>query len=170
MNHAKCFSLLLAAIITGCAGYQVGPTQPIRSVRVKFFQNQTLEPRLVVAVNRALKHRLQQDGYFIESDDSAELIVTGRITEFLRNGISYQPGDVLTVQDYSLQLTAHLTVLDRATGVAILDQKVTGSTTVRVGNDFTAGQRQAVPLIADDLARQAADLITTGPWPIAEAP
>ena len=35
-----------------------------QSVRVEFFKNETLEPRLVVAVNRALKRNLQQDGTY----------------------------------------------------------------------------------------------------------
>ena len=166
MTPIKSLSLLLAlALLGGCAGYRLGPTAPVKSVRIDLFENKPLEPRLVVAVQRALKHRLQQDGYTIESDNSADLVVTGEIIEFLRNGISYQPGDVLTVQDYSLQLRAKLTVTERITGEAVINQDITGSTTVRVGNDFNAGQRQAVPLIADELAVQATDLITTGDWP-----
>lgn len=174
MKTAKWFCLLLAAGLSGCAGYHTGPTNGqaagARSVRVDYFENQTLEPQLVVAVNRALKKRLQQDGtYTLQSHDKADLIVTGEITEFLRSGISYQPGDVLTVQDYSLQITANLKVTERATGKAILEQEVTGNTVVRVGNDFTAGQRRAVPLIADHLARLATDLIVDGPWPVPPA-
>jgi len=170
MKSAKWFSLLLAAGLSGCVGYHAGPTNGLpagsRSVRVDYFENKTLEPRLVVAINRALKKQLQRDGTCtLESHDHADLIVAGEITEFLRNGISYQPGDVLTVKDYSLQITAHLKVTDRATGKTILEQEVTGNTVVRVGNDFTAAQRQAVPLIADHLARLATDLIVDGPWP-----
>ena len=170
MKSAKWVCLLLAAGLSGCVGYHAGPSNGLsagaRSVRVDYFENQTLEPRLVVALNRALKKQLQQDGtYTLESHDHADLIVTGQITEFLRNGISYQPGDVLTVKDYSLQITADLKVTDRATGKVVLEQEVTGSTVVRVGTDFTSAQRQAVPLIAEHLAQLATDLIVDGPWP-----
>jgi hypothetical protein len=42
---------------------------------------------------------------------------------------------------------------------------------VRVGNDLTAGQRQAVPIIAAKLAEQAVLHIVDGNWPEpAEAP
>ena len=80
------------------------------------------------------------------------------------------PGDTLTVQDYSLSLTAKVTVTERATGGVVLEKSLTGSTVVRVGNDFTAGQRQAVPLIANELARSVTDMMTIGEWPGEAAP
>lgn len=166
--------VLSLGVFTGCVGYVAGPTNGMppgaQSVRVEFFQNQTLEPRLVVAVNRALKRNLQQDGtYALETQGDADLVVTGELTEFLRNGVSYTPGDSLTVKDYSMSLTAHIKVTDRNTGEVVYEGDITGSSTVRVGNDLTAGQRQAVPLIADQLARQATSLIVDGKWPEAAA-
>ena len=166
----KWLSLSLVSVLTGCVGYQAGPTNGViagaRTVRVSFFRNETLEPRLVVAVNRALKRNLQQDGTFeLETHGNADLLVTGELTDFLRGGVSYTPGDILTVQDYNLQLTARIKVTDRVTGEVILDRTITGSSIVRVGSDLSAGQRQAVPLIADQLARQATDLIVDGDWP-----
>ena len=83
--------------------------------------------------------------------------------------MSYKPGDILTVQDYNLQLSATITVTDRVTGEVIIQRNITGNSIVRVGDDLTAGQRQAVPLIADQLARQATDLIVDGDWPEAPA-
>ena len=155
---------------TGCVGYVAGPTngQPAgsRSIRVEFFDNETLEPRLVVAVNRALKRSLQQDGtYTLETQEESDLVVSGQLTEFLRNGISYTPGDSLVVQDYSMQLTARIKVSDRATGQVVYEGDVTGQSIVRVGDDLISGQRQAIPLIADHLARQATSLIVDGHWP-----
>ena len=155
---------------SGCVGYVAGPTNGLaagsRSIRVEFFENETLEPRLVVAVNRALKRNLQQDGtYTLETQEQADLVVSGQLTKFLRNGISYTPGDSLVVQDYSMQLTVRIKVSDRATGQVVYEGDVTGQSTVRVGDDLTSGQRQAIPLIADHLARQATSLIVDGHWP-----
>ena len=156
--------------LTGCVGYHAGPTNGLpagsRSVRVKFFDNETLEPRLVVAVNRALKRNLQQDGtYTLETQGEADLVVSGQLTKFLRNGISYTPGDSLVVQDYTMQLTARIKVSDRATGQVVYEGDVTGKTIVRVGNDLTSAQRQAIPLIAENLARQATSFVVDGRWP-----
>ena len=155
---------------SGCVGYVAGPTNGLpagsRSVRVEFFGNKTLEPRLVVAVNRALKRNLQQDGtYTLETQGEADLVVSGQLTEFLRNGISYTPGDSLVVQDYTMQLTARIKVSDRTSGEVVYEGDVTGKSTVRVGNDLTSSQRQSIPLIADHLARQATSFIVDGQWP-----
>ena len=137
---------------------------------MEFFKNETLEPRLVVAVNRALKRNLQQDGtYALETQGNADLVVTGELTEFLRSGVSYTPGDSLSVKDYSMSLTAHIKVTRPSTGEVVYEGDITGNSTVRVGNDLTAGQRQAVPIIADHLARQATSLIVDGKWPEAAA-
>ena len=160
------FALLLK--MTGCAGYRMGPLNGdaagARSVQVKFFDNQTLEPRLVAAVNHSLRRHLQQDGTFrVESE--GDLVVSGVLKSFTRNGINYKPSDVLAVQDYSLQLIAQVTVTDQVTGQVMLESDIVGSSVVRVSADFASGQRQAVPLIADQLAQRAASLITDGEWP-----
>ena len=156
--------------LTGCAGYHAGTTNGLpagsRSVRVEFFDNETLEPRLVVAVNRALKHNLQRDGtYTLETQGEADIVVSGQLTKFLRNGVSYTPGDSLVVQDYAMQLTARIKVSDRTSGQVVYEGDVTGKSTVWVGNDLTSSQRQSIPLIADHLARQATSFIVDGQWP-----
>ena len=170
----KAFALVLISLslgmLSGCVGYVAGPTNGLsagaQSVRVEFFKNETLEPRLVVAVNRALKRNLQQDGtYKLETQGNADLVVTGELTEFLRSGVSYTPGDSLSVKDYSMSLTAHIKVTRPGTGEVVYEGDITGNSTVRVGNDLTAGQRQAVPIIADHLARQATSFIVDGKWP-----
>ena len=174
----KAFALILFTLsfgmLTGCVGYVAGPTNGLsagtQSVRVEFFKNETLEPRLVVAVNRALKRNLQQDGtYALKTQGNADLVVTGELTQFLRSGVSYTPGDSLSVKDYSMSLTAHIKVTRPSTGEVVYEGDITGNSTVRVGNDLTAGQRQAVPIIADHLARQATSLIVDGKWPEAAA-
>ncbi|MBL68408.1 MAG: hypothetical protein CMO74_08165 [Verrucomicrobiales bacterium] len=159
--------------LTSCAGYKLGPVggqiAGARSVQIKFFNNETLEPRLVAAVNHALRHQLQQEGTFrLESE--GDLVVTGVLESFTRNGVSYKPGDVLAVQDYSLRLNARIKVTERATGQVLLEREVTGDTIVRVGNDFASGQQRAVPLIAEQLAARATSLIADGPWPGGDSP
>ena len=107
---AWCAMLLL----TGCAGYRLGPTggqtAGAKSIQVSPFVNQTLEPRLGEAVTAALRKSLQRDGtYQLATRGDADLIVNGEITRYNRFGLSYQPTDVLTVRDYRVTLTAHVT-------------------------------------------------------------
>ena len=126
--------------------------------------NQTLEPRLVSAVNHSLRKHLQQDGTF-RLESAGDLVVSGVLKNFTRNGVNYKSSDVLAIQDYSLELTAEVIVTDRVTGQVVLKRDVVGNSVVRVGTDFASGQRQAVPLIADQLALRATSLIADGEWP-----
>ena len=90
---------VFASFSLGCAGYHVGTTNGrtagARSVQVKFFDNETFEPRLATAVNRAMKREFQKDGTFsLETQSEGDLVVTGKLIGFRRNGVSYKPGDV----------------------------------------------------------------------------
>ncbi|MEW6303583.1 MAG: LPS assembly lipoprotein LptE [Verrucomicrobiota bacterium] len=161
--------LACAALVAGCAGYQLGPTNGVqagaRSVQVNFLQNKTLEPRLTEAVTSALRKTLQQDGtYRLDTHGDGDIVVTGEITRFDRAGISFQPTDVLTVRDYSLSMTARIKATERATGKVLLESLVSGRTTIRAGSDLASAERQAVPLIADDLAKNATSLLVEGSW------
>ena len=98
------------------------------------------------------------------------IVVTGEITRYSRFELSYQPKDILTVRDYQLTLTGHVTARERITGKVVLDRIVTGSTPVRVGADLANVERQAGPLLAQDLAKNVTALLVDGeqgPIPLA---
>ena len=160
----------LALGLCGCAGYKLGPTNAAiagaRSIQVNLFQNQTVEPRLVEAIGSALRKNLQQDGtYRLSTRGEADLVVSGVITRFDRSGLSFQPGDVLTARDFSAAIVAKINVMERSTGKTILtDRDVAGRTTVRVGADLPSAERQALPLLADDLAKNITSLLVEGTW------
>ena len=153
----------------GCAGYRLGPTSGLapgsKSVQVNFFRNDTPEPRLVEAVASSLRKNLQQEGTFrLSTRGDSDIVVSGIITRFLRSELSFQPTDVITVRDYTLYLTAKITSTERSSGRVLLEREVSGRTTIRVGNDLASAERQAVPLLADDLARNATSLLVDGSW------
>ena len=56
-------------------------------------------------------------------------------------------------------------VINSATGEEIFHETLTGTSTIRVGNDLIAGQRQAISTIATKLAEQAVLHIVDGDWP-----
>ena len=162
-----CCGLVLT--LSGCAGYQVGPTNGVRagarSVQINPFFNQTDEPRLIEAVTSALRKTLQQDGtYRLNTSNEGDIIVTGILLKFDRSQLSFQPTDILTPRDYRVSLTARITARERLTGKVLLDRPVSGQTTVRLSADQTNAERQAVPLLADDLARNATSLLVDGAW------
>jgi hypothetical protein len=167
---ARSFAAILTAVtLAGCAGYQLGPTGDrapgSRSVQIVPFRNLTMEPRLIDAISSAVRSRLQQDGtYTLDTKDAGDIIVRGEITKFDDRPLSFQPKDTLTAIDFTLTITAHVTAIERYTGRTNLDTKVTGQTVVRVGSDETSTIRQAIPLLADDLARNLIVMLAEGPW------
>ncbi len=164
------FAICLAAILsTGCAGYHLGPVNGAvaggKSIEIAPFNNQTLQPRLGDAVTRALRERLQTDGtYHLATRGPGDVVVTGVITDYHREAVSFLRSDVATAENYRVELTAHVTARDRGTGKVLLDKKVTGYTLVQVGTDLTNAERQSLPLLAEDLARSIAELLTEGAW------
>ena len=154
---------------SGCAGYKLGPvnglTAGAKSVQVNPFTNKTLEPRLGDEVTAQLRQQLQRDStYRLASHDDGDIVVSGSVNRYLRGEISLSPSDTLTVRDYRLEITAQVTAYQRGTGKVILNQPVTGYTLIRVTTDLTSTERQAVPLLAADLAKNVAALLAEGGW------
>lgn len=163
---AVCVAVILSA---GCAGYHFGPVNNAvagdKSIEIVPFNNQTLQPRLGDAVTQALRERLQTDGtYHLATRGPGDVVVTGVITAYTREGVGFLRSDVATVVNYRVDLTAHVTARDRGTGKLLLDKNVIGYTLVQVGTDLTDSERQSLPLLAEDLARNIAQLLTEGAW------
>lgn len=165
-----CVTIMGVLLISaGCAGYRLGPTNGLeageKSVQVMPFANSTMAPRLTDAVTLALRKELQRDGTFqLATREAGDIIVTGVLTNYQRVVVTFQPQDVLTAQDYRLTLTAQVKAHERSTGRLLLDQPVSGYTLMRVGNDISSAERQAWPLLADDLARNVTALLAEGKW------
>ncbi|MDE3067886.1 MAG: LptE family protein [Verrucomicrobiota bacterium] len=165
-SPALCAAALLLA---GCAGYRLGPTHDVtagdKTIEVLPFNNQTLQPRLGDAVTQALREELQTDGtYRLATRGPGDIVVSGVITRYQRYGVSYLPGNVLTAENYRIGITAHVTARERDTGRLLLDKDIRGDLLVHVGTDLADSERQAAPLLAEDLARHVTELLTEGAW------
>jgi hypothetical protein len=165
------FAICVTAILSaGCAGYHLGPVNPNvvageKSIEIVPFNNQTLQPRLGDAVTQALRERMQTDGtYRLATRNPGDVVVTGVITAYSREGVSFLRTDVTTAVNYRVGITAHVTARDRGTGKVLLDKSVNGYTLVQVGTDLADAERQSLPLLAEDLARNVAQLLTEGAW------
>lgn len=165
------FALLVIFIpcLFGCAGYHLGPTNGVaagdKSIQVMPFSNQTLEPRLTDAVTAQLRKHLQHDGTFrLATHDDGDIVVTGTITKYTRHELSFQPADTLTARDYRVSMTAQVTARERISGKVVLDQEITGFTLLRVGPDLVSSERQTLPLLAGDLAKNVTARLADGSW------
>jgi hypothetical protein len=165
---------LLAALaatvaLTGCAGYRLGPSNGMaageKSIQIRPFANGTLEPRLTDAVTAQLRREIQRDGTFrLATQDDGDIVVTGRISAFRRREIGLSTLDTLMPVDFQLTLTVHVTARDRGTGKVVLDKDVTGSAIIQVGTDLTDSERQVLPVLAGDVARNVTALLAYGSW------
>ena len=164
------FALALTAVLgAGCAGYKLGPTNGMvagsRSIQVNPFQNLTMEPRLTDPVTSQVRKQLQQDGtYTLNTHNEGDVIVIGRLVRYDRFYLTFDPRDVVTPRDFRVQIVAHITVQDRSTGRVMINRDVVGHTTVRSTSDLPNTERQALPLIAEDLARNITAVIVDGKW------
>ena len=162
----SCLAMLL---LSGCAGYKLGPTNGMqagsRSIEVQAFQNKTGEPQLIEAVTSSLRKTLQQDGtYKLDTKGDGNVIVTGVLVKYQRSGVTFQPSDVRTIRDYDIILTARIKAMDRSTGKVLLEKNINGRTTLRAGSDLASAERQNLPVLAEDLARNITAALVEGTW------
>lgn len=170
MRALKFFLPGLAAVaLAGCASYHLGPVNGAvageKSIEVQPFNNQTLQPRLGDALTQSLRECLQADAtYHLATHVPGDVIVTGVIREYTRQGLGYLSTDVATPENYRVDAVAHVTVRDRLSGKLIMDKDVKGHTFVNIGTDLASAERQALPLLAADLAQNIAAILDEGAW------
>ncbi len=162
-------SLVVALLLGGCAGYRLGPTNGTaagaRSIEIRPFANQTFEPRLTEAVTQQLRKQVQQDGtYRLATRDPGDVVVSGSLVKYLREPLSFQPKDVITTRDYSVNLTARVRAVDVGNGRVLFERDVVGRTTVRNVPDLGSAERQAATLVAENLAQSIRSLLVDGAW------
>lgn len=161
--------LLMTWGVTGCAGYHVGNVsgrdlQGVRSVYVPVARNSSLEPDIQVTVTNEVIRRFNNDGT-LEVNQTAnadsELDIT--ITDVHRTATRSSTSDVLVTAQYQLSIVAKVTFVNRRLGRKIFENStVTGSTTFFTQSNIQEGERQALPLAAEDLAKNAVALVTEG--------
>jgi hypothetical protein len=169
MRFVPLLILGLALSLCGCAGYRLGPTSGqqagAKSVQITPFLNHSPEPGLADEVTAAIRKAVQRDGTFkLATHDDSDLIVTGVITEYRRRELSLLRDDLRTVRDYQITMVAQITIRERASNRLVTERNLSGTTLLRVGDDFVSSERQASPHLAQDLARQVTSLLVDGDW------
>lgn len=159
--------LLLAWLLGGCAGYQLGPATPaylkhIHAIAVPTFTNNTLVPRIEVLVTNTVIKQFQQDGTFrIVNADQADATLKCEIVGVGRNPARSVRGNVLSTTEFNLVLTVKYTLTGRD-GKVLAPGGVSGSTSFFVGSDVATDERQALPLAAEELARHLVSQLSEG--------
>jgi hypothetical protein len=170
MRALKCFLPGLAALLLfGCAGYHLGPVNGAvaggRSIQILPFNNQTLEPRLGDVLTQSLRENFQNDGtYRLVTSGSGDVVLTGVIRGYSRQALGYLSTDAITPEDFRVEVVAHVIARDTVSGKVLFEKDVKGHTLVHVDSDLASAERQAMPLLADDLAQNITELVTEGAW------
>ena len=167
-SHVAIF-LTAALTATGCASYRLGPVNPAipagQAIEVGLFENATPQSGLTESVNASIRRELHRDGTFgLATGGDGDVLLTGRITAYRSSAVSFQPRDILSVRDFEVELVTRILAAEKATGKVLVDHELTGRTTVRLGGDLASAERQALPLLANDLAKQAVALLAEGGW------
>jgi hypothetical protein len=155
-------------LLAGCAGYTLGPTNGVsagdKSVQITPFLNHTFQPRLGDDLTTALRKDIQREGtYRLATHGDADIVVSGFLTRYTRHELNFGSNDVLTVQTFDVNVSAVITARDVSAGTT-KHWTNTASTLVRVGSDLTSSERQAMPVLAEELAKHVTDSLVDGTW------
>jgi len=90
-------------------------------------------------------------------------VKVNHLAVFVEKGVGDQgTADTLTARDYRLSMTAQVTARERISGKVVLDQEISGFTLLRVGPDLVSSERQILPLLAGDLAKNVTSRLADG--------
>ena len=159
---------LAALLLTGCAGYKLGPAKPaymaaIHSIAVPSFKNSTLIPRLEVPVANIVIKQFQQDGtYQIASEANADAVLDGTILSVKRQPARSLRGNVLQTTEFDLIITLDVRVTSRLTGKELSHRQYIGNTEFFVGGDIQQDQQQAIPLAVEKAAIDMVAVLSEG--------
>jgi hypothetical protein len=134
----------------------------VHSLAVPIFDNKSFEPQIQSLVTSSFIKQLQSDGtYPITGEDQADAIVIGTITEVTRTQTKAVVGDVLASAEFQLTLKVHITVV-RGNGEALGGKDFSGQSYYFVGEDLPTQEHQAIPIAAEDCAKQVTTYLTEG--------
>jgi len=138
----------------------------MRTVAVTTFRNESNVTELGGVVARQLAREFEREGTFkIRRPGDAALEIQGVIKK-AQGG--YGAGDRRTgmrLSEYAFMMTAEVSVIDRVNGKVLIDnRRYLCETTFVANDDRQSGERNASGRVAEDLARQVVDDLTSMQW------
>src|SRR4051812_41937033 len=126
------------------------------------FGNTTLVPRIEALVTGTIIKQFQQDGtYRIANTDAADAVLKGEIIAVSRAPARSVRGNVLSTTEFYLTVSVKYTLMGRD-GKTLGSGAASGGTTFFVGSDVSTDERQALPLAAEEAARQLVSQLSEG--------
>lgn len=168
-NTATILSVLCASLLAGCASsYRLGTTldPSLRDVYVPTVMNESSEPGVAQAVDRALRKEILREGTLRlvpESEASTRLDVV--VTDYRQDAVSYSQKDTQHPNEYKMTVSARVSFvrLARPQAGELAEKaiwkkgRVTGSENFFGGADSVAAKTACLPEAAEDLAETIVD-------------
>ncbi|MCB1224502.1 MAG: hypothetical protein KDK99_01715 [Verrucomicrobiales bacterium] len=159
---------LAAALLTSCAGYQLGGVKPahlaeVTRIAVPTFKNNTLEPRLAVLVTNAVIKQLQADGtYQIVSKDDADAVLEAEINYVDRGQFRAVRNNVLRTSQLLVRLRTSYRLVSTADGTSLHRGQVIGESYIVLDPNWQISERQGMEDAAQRLGVTMASEISEG--------
>jgi hypothetical protein len=171
-------SAFSSAILSGCAAYRWGepptgaasrPTLAgtIPSSATLFVPpptNASFAPQIHVPLATALREALLRRGHAVASRKSADLLLDWEVIDYQQIRFSGTLNDSGRPRSLDLNLHLRVSLKDAKTGEALVrDREITARRRILSDSGLSEAERQAIPILAEDIARQIADLLITAP-------
>jgi hypothetical protein len=157
--------VLLSALIpalTGCTGYRLGSALPpdVKTVNVPTFVNNTDEPLLETATTKATLRELQTDGSLrVRGPAEADTVLEVTLVEFKLEPLRYERDQLKKTREYRARVTADIVFRRARKDEILLKKRVQGDATFEPAGDLSLAKREALPLVAADLAHDIVESV-----------
>ena len=165
----RTFLFLLPALFTcGCANYRWTSRVPeeLRTVAVPVFQNKTKVAEIGPMTTQYTLREFQREGTFaIRRSGDSSIEVQGVVTAVDFKPISYTRGYGMRAGEYRAVATVEISIINKDKGTVLVSNRpCKAETTVSVQGDNLTAQRNAVPRLSAEIARQVVDAVVSYPY------
>ena len=161
-------AVLAAFALAGCASYRWTSSVPadMRTVSVPTFRNESDLVEFGAVTTRQVLREFQREGTFkIATSDDAAVEVQG-VVKVASAGLIYFKREMsMRAFEQRLTVVADVSVVDRRSGkVVVNNRRYVADTTYFSDTDIATARRDASGRVAEDLARQIVDDVTSCRW------
>ncbi len=163
-------------LLSGCASYQLGSSSeiPFETLYIQPATNDSFAPQAQPIVSSQLRSAFIRDGriQLVTKAEDADAVLSVNLTDYTRSSASRSTRDSERASDFDIRLESKATLFNQRSGDYYFEgRKLSARTNSYVRNPYlegTAGtlegvdayhqgEREAMPRLARDLARQIAD-------------
>ncbi len=155
---------VFALMLSGCTGYRVGSSlDPAIKTVALVIVNDTDEPSIEVAVQKALRAELQMDGRLeVCSKNEADAVLTVTLKRFQLEALAFNRRQGTRAEEYRMMMSGSAVFSKAETDEVILENPIIhGEAEFPYVADLTSAKRAALPEAAHDLSRKLVSTLVT---------